>query len=508
MIRTPAVDSVRFVLDGEVITLEGVEPTRSVLDYLRENLGRTGAKEGCAEGDCGACTVVLAELDDQNRLRFRAANACIQFVPTLDGKALFTVESLAGLDGRPHPVQRAMVDCHGSQCGFCTPGFVMSLFALYKTQERPDRRTVNDALAGNLCRCTGYRPIAEAAARMYDSADPTPDDPHWLNHAFSHEPSREPGTGERRTIELLQALRRRDTLTLGDGDRRFFAPTRLAALAELAEAHPEACLLAGGTDVGLWVTKQYRDLGTVIYLGKVAELKTLRVTDGHLEIGAGVSLTDAGAALVAQYPELTDLFRRFASPPIRNVGTLGGNIANGSPIGDALPVLIALDAALVLRRGQTRRELPLEDYYLAYRKTDRRPGEFLERIRVPLPRSEGQVRVYKVSKRFDQDISAVCGAYQVVLEAGRVRQARVCYGGMAPIPKRAGACEQALTGQAWDEATVCAAMDALDRDYEPLTDMRASSDYRRQVARNLLYKFYLETREGEAVATQVYDYGR
>src|SRR5437867_7705314 len=494
--------AVRFVLDGEVVTVSDVEPTRTVLNFLREDLGRTGTKEGCAEGDCGACTVVVGELAGDG-VRFRAINSCIQFVPTLDGKELITVESLKAVDGALHPVQRALVDRHGSQCGFCTPGFVMSLFALYKSAQKRSRRDINDALAGNLCRCTGYRPIVDAAQKMYEygnvAAKPHE---HWMNCSFSSMGDRQLSTSEREMIERLQSIQRRDTLLLSQGTKTYFAPSRADDLAALREAHPDARILAGGTDVGLWVTKQHRDLNTVIYVGNVVELARVEVTDRHIEIGAAVSLTDAFAVLVKHYPELDEVFRRFASPPIRNAGTLGGNIANGSPIGDSMPVLLALGTTLTLRRGARARELPLDEFYLGYQETALERGEFVERVTIPLQRSPTIVRSYKVSKRFDQDISAVCGGYCLRVVDGVVRDARIAYGGVAAVPKRATHCEKALAGRPWNEATVRAAMNALDRDYTPLTDMRASMAYRRNVTKNLLFRLFVETTD-PSVATNV-----
>ncbi|HEY2816488.1 MAG TPA: xanthine dehydrogenase small subunit [Casimicrobiaceae bacterium] len=491
---------VRFALDGEIVTLEDVDPTRTVLQLVREDLGRIGTKEGCAEGDCGACTVVVGELAG-NGIRFRAINSCIQFVPTLDGKELITVESLQGDAGALHPVQQALVDCHGSQCGFCTPGFVMSLFALYKSAQRPSRRAINDALAGNLCRCTGYRPIVDAACRMYDDRDSkAAKDENWMNCSFSSPTDALPLAGEQAMIERLRAIRRTGTLTVAHGTRSYFAPASLAELAAMREAKPAARLLAGGTDVGLWVTKQLRELPSVIYVGNVAELAQVDVVDDALRVGAAVSLTDAFAALVAHYPDLDELCRRFASPPIRNAGTLGGNVANGSPIGDSMPVLLALGATLTLRRGACTRELPLDEFYLGYQKTALGPGEFLERVSIPLRKAPAIVRSYKVSKRFDQDIAAVCGGYCIHVVDGIVQKARVAYGGVAAIPKRAKHCENALAGKPWSEPTVRAAMNALDRDYTPLTDMRASAAYRRRVTKNLLFRLFVQTtKPGHAI---------
>ena len=502
-------NAVRFILDGEVHTVSGIDPNTTVLNYLREQLRRIGTKEGCAEGDCGACTVVVGELDG-DRVKFRAINSCIQFVPTLDGKELFTVESLRAADGSLHPVQRAMVDCHGSQCGFCTPGFVMSMFELYKSVERPSRRRLHDALAGNLCRCTGYRPILDAAQEMYGNGHTGNGD--WLHRPYSDEADAQPGREETAMVELLRSIRRDGTLEitgpdLAGGERRYFAPRTIDDLAALFEEHPDARLLAGGTDVGLWVTKFHWDLDMVIYTGEVEELKRLVVTDDHIEVGAAVTLTDAHAAIGERFADMGEMYRRFASPPIRNAATLGGNIANGSPIGDSMPGLIALDATLVLRRGAARRELPLEEFYLAYQKTALEPGEFVELVRIPLQPADREFRTYKISKRFDQDISAVCGAFSVRLDDGRARQVRVCFGGMAATPQRAANCEKALEGQTWDESTIVAGMSAMDGDYSPIDDMRSSADYRRLVARNLLRKFYLET-SGFDGETRVLEHGR
>jgi len=495
---TPASGIVRFVLDGEVIELENVDPTRTVLQFLREDLRRTGTKEGCAEGDCGACTVVLAELDRNGKgLVLKAVNACIQFLPTLDGKELITVESLCAGGAELHPVQQAMVDQHGSQCGFCTPGFVMSLFALYKSQNNPSRRDIDDALAGNLCRCTGYRPIVAAARAMYDV--PAADD-DWL---------RQP-CGSRQTaadrVERLRQLVRTNTLAAHYGNRAFHAPRTVDELAGLLHAIPDATLLAGGTDVGLWVTKQHRQLRTVVYLGEVDGLSDIRCSDTHIEIGGAATFSDAMPVILEHYPLLEEMLRRFASPPIRNAATLGGNVANGSPIGDSMPALMAAGASLVMRFDDSTRELGLDEFYHGYQDNDLRPGEFIERIRLPLPAPGTSLHCYKLSKRFDQDISAVCVAYCLELEDDCVKSVRIACGGLAATVKRALHCEQALTGQPWTEATVEQGMAAFARDFEPITDMRASAAYRLRCGQNLLRRLYLETR-GE-LTESVYSYGR
>jgi xanthine dehydrogenase small subunit len=470
-------EPVRFLVNGKVVTVAGVEPTRTVLNFLREDLRCTGTKEGCAEGDCGACTVVVGELN-ADELEMKPVNACIQFVPTLDGKALFTVEGLRRPDGSLHPVQQAMVDCHGSQCGFCTPGFIMSMWGLYLEAEKrgslPDDAAARSALTGNLCRCTGYRPILEAAARMFELP-------------------RVPFDREAVRGKLL-LLRRERSLEYEHAGHSFFAPQTLAELAALRAAHPGAVILAGCTDIGLWVTKQLRELRQIIYIGGVRELKEIREIDGAVRIGAGVSLTDGYAAIARHYPEVAEMWERFASTPIRNAGTLGGNVANGSPIGDSMPAFIALGARVLLRNRERSRALPMEDLYVAYMKKSMLPDEVLEAVELPLPAKSLRFRTYKVSKRFDSDISAVCAAFAIRLEGKRIAAARVAFGGMAATPKRAAHTEAALTGQSWSEQTARAAMQALAQDYTPLSDMRASAGYRLKAAQNLVYRFFLETR--------------
>jgi len=486
-------DPIRFYFRGAVQQVEthagatGNTVTRTVLQHLREDLHCTGTKEGCAEGDCGACTVVIGELRD-DALELKTVNSCIQFLPTLDGKALFTVEDLKQPDGCLHPTQQAMVECHGSQCGFCTPGFVMSLWGLYLKHEQdgiaPSTREIDDALSGNLCRCTGYRPIIDAARRMGELPK--------VN--FDRAP----------VIEALRALQREQPLRVSYNGQTFHAPQTLEQLASLRDALPKARILSGSTDVGLWVTKQMRDLGDIIYLGQVGALKHIHAADGWLEIGSGVTLEQAYATASAYYPEaLSELWQRFASLPVRNAGTLGGNVANGSPIGDSMPWLIALGSEIVLYGVNGQRTMPLEDFYIAYQKSALQANEFVQAVRVPLPggaRDKVVLRTYKLSKRFDQDISAVCAAFACTLDGGKVVNARLAYGGMAATPKRAAQAEAVLQGQDWNEANVKAAMQALAQDYAPLSDMRASSGYRMKTAQNLLYRYWLETRADAPLA--------
>jgi xanthine dehydrogenase small subunit len=476
---------IRYLLDGRVREVGTADPTLTLLEHIRGDLRRMGTKEGCAEGDCGACAIVLGELA-AGTVTWRAVNSCIQFLPMIDGKALVTVESLAGADGAPHPVQRAMVEHHASQCGYCTPGFVMSLYARAIGAEGTDA-PIDEVLAGNLCRCTGYGPIVAAAQATPREAAPD-------------------------VAEALQGLRRETMLTLVHNDdlygvsRRWFSPRTLPELADLALAHPDAILLAGATDVGLWVTKQHRALETIIFLGEVAELKTIETTADTVRIGAGVTYVDALPALVGLSDDLGAMVRRLGSMLVRNSGTVGGNIANGSPIGDMPPALIALGATLHLRRGEERRDLPLEDFFLAYGRQDRRSGEFVEAVTIPRPASGSIFKVLKLTKRFDQDITAVLGAFALTVEAGVVGAARIAFGGMAATPRRAGACEAALVGRPWDFATVQTAAAALAADFQPISDMRASAAYRLLAAQNLLRKVLIETTMPDT-ATRVRAYG-
>jgi len=473
---------IRFFHRGQVVDVDALSPTTTVLQYLREHAACTGTKEGCAEGDCGACTVIQGELDATGKLQLRNVNACTQFLPTLDGRALLTVEDLGGPE-QLNPAQQALVDCHGSQCGFCTPGFVMSLTACYEAHQaagtRPTRQELADDLAGNLCRCTGYRPILDAGERMFDAPTRVLD--------------REPITA------ALRELAKDEPLDYHHAGQRFHAPQSIHDLALLRETYPQATLLAGSTDIGLWVNKQFRVLPELIYTGRVDALKAIREEDGGLWIGAAASLEDAWAALTELAPSLAELWRRFASPPVRHAGTLGGNIANGSPIGDGAPALIALGADVILRKGTQQRRLPLQDFYLDYMKKDLQPGEFVEALHVPKPDTSWAISAHKVSKRHDSDISAVCAVLALQLRNGTVQQARFVFGGMAAIVKRAAAAEAAVVGQPWVEATAEAAAKALVNDFKPMTDMRASDGYRLKVSQNLFRKLWLETLERRTI---------
>jgi xanthine dehydrogenase small subunit len=365
----------------------------------------------------------------------------------------------------------------------------MSLFAMFHGKAT-DRNGIEDALAGNLCRCTGYGPIVDAATRMRKLAK---------QDGFD---AREPAT-----VQALQGLQRRTGFSVASDDQRYFAPKTIEELAALLEAHPKAILLAGGTDVGLWVTKQHRKLDPVIYLGDIAELKQVRSAGGHIEIGAAVPYGELHDLLNKHWPDFGELIRRLGSAQVRNAGTMGGNIANGSPIGDGPPALIALGARLVLRKGKEHRETPLEDYFLDYGKQDRRPGEFVELVRIPLPDPAWQFRCYKISKRFDQDITASLGAFNARIEGGVCRDIRIAYGGMAATPKRAQKTEEVLKGKSWSRKTIELGCEALATDFQPIADMRAGAEYRMKVAQNLLRKFFVETAQ-PAAETRVVHAGK
>ncbi len=451
-------DDIVFLLNGETERVEGEPPTRTLLDFLREKKRLTGTKEGCNEGDCGACTVLVTGPDGMSR----AHNACILFLPQLHGKAVRTVEGIAGPSGELHPVQRAMVEHHGAQCGFCTPGIVASLAAAHMNGERDFDRV----LAGNLCRCTGYAPIVRAARAAAEAPVPG-----WMRE-------------DRAKLDAL------------DVPPLAAAPRSVDDLAVAYGNNPEARVIGGATDVGLWVTKRLQELENVIFLGDVAEMREIRVRSDFLRLGAMVPVNALRELMAEHHPHFAAMLARFGSEQVRNSGTIGGNIANGSPIGDGAPALIALGAELILRRKNKRRRIPLEDFFIDYGRQDLRPGEFIEWILIP--RQPDRLRCYKISKRFDQDISALLGCFNIVVEDGHVASARIGFGGMAAIPARARAVEAALTGAAWNTETIRRAQAAFAEDFTPISDMRASAPYRLEAAQNLLMRYFLED-QGEAV---------
>jgi xanthine dehydrogenase small subunit len=467
-----------FILNGEDVALKDVRPDATLLDFLRLSRSLKGTKEGCAEGDCGACTVLVGKLA-AGRLVYESVNACIRFLGSLDGTHVVTVEHLAGQDGSLHPVQQALVDFHGSQCGFCTPGFVMSLYGLWMRSPDPSNAEIEKALQGNLCRCTGYEAIVRAA------------------HAISSygKAAKDPLLAERKAIvSRLTALRDGARVEIGSEKHRLIVPADVDDFAGLRDALPEATVVAGSTDVGLWVTKHMRDISPVIFIGGLDGLRTISESGGVVTIGAGVTYTEALSTLSKRVPALGPLIDRIGGEQVRNMGTIGGNIANGSPIGDTPPPFIALGATLTLRKGGRRRTIPLEKFFIAYGKQDRKPGEFVESVSVPVPPKGEKFAVYKITKRRDEDITAALGAFRLALARdGTVKDIRIAYGGMAATPKRAAGVEKALVGKPWTEETVEAAMAKYAEDFSPLTDMRATAEYRALAAKNLLLRFYVET---------------
>jgi xanthine dehydrogenase small subunit len=456
---------IEFLLNGETVQIAGEPATRTLLDWLRENKKLTGTKEGCNEGDCGACSVMVTSLNGDG-VQHQALNACILFLPQLHGKSIRTVEGLQGPKGEMHPVQQAMVEHHGSQCGFCTPGFVMSM----ATAHRNGAENHNDVLAGNLCRCTGYAPIiraAEAAAKM--------DAPDWI-------------TDETNVLNAMQMASSTDISGA-------YFPKTLDNLASWYLDNPDATLIGGATDVGLWVTKRLMDLNKPCFVSQVTGLGDIEITENQIRIGAAVGLNDLQEVIADYHPDFAEMLRRYGSTQVRNAATIGGNIANGSPIGDGPPALIALGATLHLRKGAETRELPLEKFFVAYGKQDIQSGEFVEAVSIA--RQSDNLKCYKISKRFDQDISAVCGCFNISVADGLVTEARIAFGGMAATPKRASAVEAALNGRPWTDETIKAAIKLFDQDFTPMSDMRASAKYRIQITQNLLLRYFAESQLGQ-----------
>ena len=443
---------IEFLLNGEAVTVEGNSPTRTLLDYLREECGLTGTKEGCNEGDCGACTIMITDDDGT-----KALNACILFLPQLHGKSVRTVEGLAAPDGTLHPVQSEMIENHGSQCGFCTPGFIMSMAAAHQNGETNH----DDVMAGNLCRCTGYVPIIRAARAAEKFAKP----------------------------KHLQINKLPVTKTIQS--ERVFVPKTSDELADWYIGNPDATLIGGATDVGLWVNKDLCDLSSVAFIGQINDLRGIEISDSGMAIGASVTLSQLYKAVEKKYASLGELIRRYGSTQVRNAATIGGNIANGSPIGDSPPALIALGAQLYLRHGDDFRNMALEDYFIDYGKQDRKIGEFI--IGVAIPEQPNNLKCYKITKRFDQDISTLCGCFNITRHSGKITSARIAFGGMAETPKRATSVETALIGKPWTQDTITAAVTKFSTDYQPISDVRASAAYRAQTAQNLLQRYFDET---------------
>ncbi|MEM9783037.1 MAG: xanthine dehydrogenase small subunit [Pseudomonadota bacterium] len=474
-------ETLRFLLNDRAVALDGVAPSDTLLDYLRLDARLRGTKEGCAEGDCGACTVLVGRLAPQG-LVYETVNACIRLMPSLHACHVVTIEHL-GRAGALHPVQQAMVDCHGAQCGFCTPGIVMSLYGLWLDDPAPDADAIETSLQGNLCRCTGYAPIlraAEAAAQQGgQAADPLV-------------------KGRAAVAARLAEMRGDGRVELARGGERAILPADLDDLTAVMAEEPDATVIAGATDVGLWVTKERRAISPAVFIGHLEALRSVEIGEVDITIGAGVTYAEMEAVVAAEFPFLAAYWHRIGGRQVRNMGTVGGNVANGSPIGDTPPPLIALGAEVVLMSAEGRRVLALEDFFIAYGRQDRRPGEVVAALRIPKPAPDAICAAYKVSKRRDEDISAVCGAFQLTLSNGIVSAARIAFGGMAATPRRARAVEAALIGRPWSEASAMAAGAAFAEDFAPISDWRASAEYRAAVARNLLTRLYLEHSDAAA----------
>ncbi|MCV2446305.1 xanthine dehydrogenase small subunit [Paracoccus sp. DMF] len=465
----------RFLLNDTEIRLTEAGSSDTLLDFLRLNRRLTGTKEGCAEGDCGACTVLVGRLH-HGTLHYEPINACIRFLASCHGCHVVTIEHLRGQGGGLHPVQAAMVEHHGSQCGFCTPGFVMALYGLWMQNPRPDMLAVETALQGNLCRCTGYEPIVKAAFAASEAGGQNFD-------AL---------TVERDRVTAALSAIPRERVEIARGADRAILPADAADLAQVLAENPKATIVAGATDVGLWVTKFLRDISPAVFIGHLQDLKKIEITPGHITLGAGVTYSEFEPFVLAHFPEALDYWRRIGGWQVRNAGTIGGNVANGSPIGETPPLLIALGASLRLRSVEGTRDLAVEDYFIDYGKQDRRPGEFVESISVPLKGEAARIAAYKVSKRHHADITASAAAFHVETDGATIIDARVAFGGMAATPKRARRAEAALRGQPFTAETFEAAAKAVANDFQPLSDWRASAEYRQQLAANFFRRFWLE----------------
>lgn len=477
---------ISFMLNDQQIDITEARADLTLLNYLRDHKNLKGTKEGCASGDCGACTVVVAELDEnENNLEYKSINSCVTFLSAIHGKQLITIEYIN--DGKSlHPVQQQMVEHHGSQCGFCTPGFVMSMFAFYHQPHPATTEAIEHALSGNLCRCTGYRPIIDATKT-----------------ACSSKTSDKFDLARAQTVSILKDLQ-----SVPGGIPGLYIPKSRKELAELREAFPEARLAAGTTDLALEVTQHFDDIEEMISLSSVPELNALGHDQDTLIIGAAATLATVESALIKDFPELKELVWRFASLPIRNQATLGGNVANASPIGDMPPVLLALEATIIVDNGESRRNIPANDFFTGYRQTLLNQNEWIEAIRLPKKSPKTLLRAYKVSKRHEDDISAVCAVFKIELEQDLITKVHSGFGGVAALPVNAPELSRLIVGKPWsDKNTMNLAKKYLSECFEPIDDVRATADYRKKIVANLWYRFWLETsQQSISITTRIMDH--
>ena len=464
-------DTIQFLFNNKILKIKNPDPNKTLLNYIRNDLKMTGTKEGCAEGGCGACTIVLGELN-KNKIVYKAINACISFLPILNGKQLILIEDLS-IGNDLHPVQDAMIKFHGSQCGFCTPGFTMSLFSMHKNNKSVNNDIVEEALSGNLCRCTGYRPIIDAAKS--------------LNNKNDHDKFKKK---QNKTIKLLKIIKSTD-IEITNREKKFFAPKSITNLKKILNKYPDAKILSGGTDLSLEVTKFRKEIKTIISLNSIEKLNFIKKNKNLLEIGATTSLFDFQKFIKKYFADFHDILKRYGSLQIRNVGTIAGNIATASPIGDTLPILLTLDAKVIVQGINKKKIFPLSDFFISYRKTKLKKGEFIYSIKIPINK-ENIFKAYKISKRFDDDISSVCGSFSFLIKKNKITKAAIAYGGMSEIPKRASIIEKKLINSDFSENTFNKAINLINKDFSPIDDMRASRNYRLSVAKNLLLKAFHE----------------
>jgi len=471
---------IRFIHSEKVIEICNPDPNETLLNFVRTKLKKTGTKEGCAEGGCGACTVVLGELKDNN-INYKSVNSCIAFLPTLSGKQLILVEDLISKDNSLHPVQEAMVKCHGSQCGFCTPGFVMSLFSMFKNYSKLKEDIIKDSIAGNLCRCTGYKPIIKAAKSLRTK--------NKIDHFVKN---------KKQTIALLKKIGNK-SISIYKKDKKYFAPLYVSELKKILKKNSNSKLLSGGTDLSLVVTKDRKDIETIVYMNSIKELNYIKNNNNkYIEVGATTPLSNFETYIKKYYPDFNKILKRYGSVQIRNVATIAGNIATASPIGDNLPLLLALDSQVVLHDIKKSKILPINDFFINYRKTKLKEGQFIHSIRIPIF-YKNIFKAYKISKRFDDDISSVCAAFNLMIENKKIKRVKIAYGGMAAIPKRAIHCERILLNSSITKDAIDKAKNALEKDFFPISDVRASGKYRKIIAKNLLEKCFLEINEKKII---------